>query len=1096
MASYATEMHASPGCDVSHNNQSQNSSDSYGNKKTSSTHSTNNYKNSFERTNHPQISQSVPSCSDMNPITSQLQQQHPQYRYSDPYGFQRQPESNPRTLPNCDTTNCVPSIYTSPEYNVNSPDLCTQTNHLQSYIHRVSCCLPQCPQCLSYNLFSQSYNFPNNGTALQPPLVLSPTVLNNYSTSALCCPSTSQIPYYFWYNQDPEYQKQYYQTQLAMSKLNLDHASPNTCMMVQSGPDPMHGSLPNQTHQTEANYSADPNAFSSVSLSENPNTIVPPPSLIMPMPRSVTIATSPTTTTMNSSNLSSKINDPSVINQFDYSNASSYASSNSTPLNNQLNGYTTLPMDGVYDPTNSAWYPGYWNSNNLWVSTATGQGGYLTTPFNNNSLSLPISSFSPNPQSFNTDEYAVLHQQYVNTINSDFTGVINTGNNHHHHHSTDLINYNQSRDRTVVVSQQSQQTLLGSNNNNNTASSIPSLSSSSSSIMLTATSLPSTSVSKLLSSSSSSSPNQKEYHTLSYYTNPKSNDSLTNLQNVQYCPYPLPFYNTNNVVNMINSSHNNNHTTASVINHNNTISNNSSSNNNNSSNSNNMRLILTILANSRANTTAIATPNIVHSPYRYSPDRNSLLCNRQKLLSVNPISCNTNTTRYMCKTFPQSELARLNLNVNPVIFDASLVHRARYFIIKSDYVYNVHQSIKYGVWCSTRTGNQCLDEAYQSVHGSTVTLATTTTTTTTTAKSVNSRNDNNNTNIISDQSTLVYNSKLQSDRNEKVTGITSTTAANNYTTTTTANNNKSYSTNNAVQCLNDSSADVTTAPILSVCSTTTTNTNTLNNLDTANVSRTKVSTNDPIIPITTITSTIPTANNGQNSTKSKRTSTSTFNNNINSSPGHIILFFSVRESGYLTGVAEMISPVNPQKRSTIWQDLRFRGEFAVRWLYIKHIPNHVIKHILVECYDNRPVTVLRDTSEILPPSKGEELLRIVHEYGLSTSSSLPTMSYSSSTSSHSIGGVKSSTSKIGNNHNFSINTNLTNSNGLNNHKTTSTSSNLIVPSSTIFNNNNITTATTTNNNSKNIVPSVSICSTIPENHNSQVTTDVSKKTYE
>ncbi|XP_018647130.1 hypothetical protein Smp_140120.1 [Schistosoma mansoni] len=684
-------MHASPGCDVSHNNQSQNSSDSYGNKKTSSTHSTNNYKNSFERTNHPQISQSVPSCSDMNPITSQLQQQHPQYRYSDPYGFQRQPESNPRTLPNCDTTNCVPSIYTSPEYNVNSPDLCTQTNHLQSYIHRVSCCLPQCPQCLSYNLFSQSYNFPNNGTALQPPLVLSPTVLNNYSTSALCCPSTSQIPYYFWYNQDPEYQKQYYQTQLAMSKLNLDHASPNTCMMVQSGPDPMHGSLPNQTHQTEANYSADPNAFSSL--------------------------------------------------------------------------FASFPV------------------------------------------------------------------------------------------------------------------LL-----------------------------------------------------------------------------------------------------------------------------------------------------------------------RNVLIGL------TDTTIFSIKLF--------NVSVNPVIFDASLVHRARYFIIKSDYVYNVHQSIKYGVWCSTRTGNQCLDEAYQSVHGSTVTLATTTTTTTTTAKSVNSRNDNNNTNIISDQSTLVYNSKLQSDRNEK------------------------------------SSADVTTAPILSVCSTTTTNTNTLNNLDTANVSRTKVSTNDPIIPITTITSTIPTANNGQNSTKSKRTSTSTFNNNINSSPGHIILFFSVRESGYLTGVAEMISPVNPQKRSTIWQDLRFRGEFAVRWLYIKHIPNHVIKHILVECYDNRPVTVLRDTSEILPPSKGEELLRIVHEYGLSTSSSLPTMSYSSSTSSHSIGGVKSSTSKIGNNHNFSINTNLTNSNGLNNHKTTSTSSNLIVPSSTIFNNNNITTATTTNNNSKNIVPSVSICSTIPENHNSQVTTDVSKKTYE
>ncbi|RTG91213.1 uncharacterized protein DC041_0000593 [Schistosoma bovis] len=340
------------------------------------------------------------------------------------------------------------------------------------------------------------------------------------------------------------------------------------------------------------------------------------------------------------------------------------------------------------------------------------------------------------------------------------------------------------------------------------------------------------------------------------------------------------------------------------------------------------------------------------------------------------------------------------------------------------------------------------------------------------------------------QLVLFNNSKLQSDSNEEVTGITSTTTTNNN------NNNKSRPTNNPVQCPNDSPAVVTTAPILSVCSTTctiTTNTNTPNNnvnFDTANVSRTKVNTNDPIIPITTISSTIPTANNGQNSTKSKRNSTSTFNTNINSSPGHIILFFSVRESGYLTGVAEMISPVNPQKRSTIWQDLRFRGEFAVRWLYIKHIPNHVIKHILVECYDNRPVTVLRDTSEILPPSKGEELLRIVHEYGLSTSSSLPNMSSSLSTSSssHSIGGAKSSTSKIGNNHNFSTNTNLTNSNGLNNHKTTNTSSTFIAPSSTIFNHSN---NTTNNSNSKNIVPSVSISSTIPEN--SQVTTNVSNK---
>uniref|UniRef100_A0A183ALM8 YTH domain-containing protein n=1 Tax=Echinostoma caproni TaxID=27848 RepID=A0A183ALM8_9TREM len=146
--------------------------------------------------------------------------------------------------------------------------------------------------------------------------------------------------------------------------------------------------------------------------------------------------------------------------------------------------------------------------------------------------------------------------------------------------------------------------------------------------------------------------------------------------------------------------------------------------------------------------------------------------------------------------------------------------------------------------------------------------------------------------------------------------------------------------------------------------------------------------------------------------------------------GHILLFFSVRSSGYLNGVAEMIGPVDPQKRCTIWLDSRFRGEIPVRWLYVKSLAieyqyfeddysrkyvafpgtaniavrmtPRALQHcksvllclflsertgqsdqaISIESYDNRPVTVLRDTSEITPAAKGEELLRIVHEYGL------------------------------------------------------------------------------------------------------------------
>ncbi|KAK4467945.1 hypothetical protein MN116_008551 [Schistosoma mekongi] len=1001
MASYVTEMHGSPGRGATHNKQPQKSSDSYANKK-----------------------QLPPYSSD--PVTSQLQQQHSQYLYSDPYNCQHRSESNARTLSDSESMNCVSSVYATPEYNVNSPDLCTQTNQLQSYLHRVSCCLPQCPQCLSYNLFNQSYNFPNNSTTLQPSLVLSPTLLNNYSTSALCCPLTAQMPYYFWYNQDPEYQKQYYQTQLAMSKLNLDHTSPNTCMMFQSEPDSMHTPVPGQIHQTDANYSMDPSVFAPVSLSsENVNTIVHPSSLLMPIVRSVAVTSTNFTTTVNSGNVSSKLNDPSIMNQLDYPIASSYPSSNST----SLNGYTALSMDsGVYDPANNAWYPGYWNSNNLWVSTATAPGSYLA-PFNNSRSSLSMSSFSPNPQSISPDEYAMIHQQYVSSMGGDFSGIVNPAGNHP---STDLLtNFSQSRDR-VVVSQQSHQAIPV----NNTSSAI--LSSSltappSSSVMLT-TSISSLTPTKLLST-------QKECHVVSYYNNLKSQDSLTTLQNAPYCSYPPSYYDTSSAVNLISSN------TASA-----SVTNNTSNNNAN----NNMRLILTILANSRANTTAIATPNIVHSPYRYSSDRNSLLCNRQKLLPINQNSCNATASRLMCKTFSQSELASLNLNVNPVHFDTSLVHRARYFIIKSDYVYNVHQSIKYGVWCSTRTGNQCLDEAYQSVRASPAAVPTT---------NVSNRNNNYNTHHYSSSVfsgsrdtvevttggvSLSQNGKLQSN-NEQMTTII----------TTTTNNNDS--------------PDVPASLISSICSTTcmptttnvtTTSTNNNVKLDVVNTTKLKINPINSFRPVTTTTvssTTAPTVNS-QNSAKSKRTPTSTFNPTVNSTPGHIILFFSVRESGYLTGVAEMTSPVNSQKRSTIWQDLRFRGEFAVKWLYIKHIPNHVIKHILVECYDNRPVTVLRDTSEILPPSKGEELLRIVHEYGLSSSSPSSSAqalhsspSPSSLTLPHSVVDGNSGSKMNNNNSGVSLNKNSNViPNGLtNSYITTNTdnsSSNVVVPSSSALNN--------------------------------------------
>ncbi|VUZ39685.1 unnamed protein product [Hymenolepis diminuta] len=94
--------------------------------------------------------------------------------------------------------------------------------------------------------------------------------------------------------------------------------------------------------------------------------------------------------------------------------------------------------------------------------------------------------------------------------------------------------------------------------------------------------------------------------------------------------------------------------------------------------------------------------------------------------------------------------------------------------------------------------------------------------------------------------------------------------------------------------------------------------------------------------------------------------------------GRVLLFFSVNTSGCFCGVAEMTSPVDKAKQLDIWQDSRWRGAFSVRWIYAKNVPNRLLRHIQVESAENRAVTHLRDTNEILPASKGEEMLQIIH----------------------------------------------------------------------------------------------------------------------
>jgi len=100
--------------------------------------------------------------------------------------------------------------------------------------------------------------------------------------------------------------------------------------------------------------------------------------------------------------------------------------------------------------------------------------------------------------------------------------------------------------------------------------------------------------------------------------------------------------------------------------------------------------------------------------------------------------------------------------------------------------------------------------------------------------------------------------------------------------------------------------------------------------------------------------------------------------------GPIYLFFSVNGSGHFCGMAEMLSAVDFQTSPGVWAQDKWKGQFKVRWIYVKDVPNSQLRHIRLENNENKPVTNSRDTQEV-PPDKGVLVLNVIHHYHHTTS---------------------------------------------------------------------------------------------------------------
>uniref|UniRef100_A0A0E0CVF0 YTH domain-containing family protein n=1 Tax=Oryza meridionalis TaxID=40149 RepID=A0A0E0CVF0_9ORYZ len=98
----------------------------------------------------------------------------------------------------------------------------------------------------------------------------------------------------------------------------------------------------------------------------------------------------------------------------------------------------------------------------------------------------------------------------------------------------------------------------------------------------------------------------------------------------------------------------------------------------------------------------------------------------------------------------------------------------------------------------------------------------------------------------------------------------------------------------------------------------------------------------------------------------------------------IFLFFSVNTSGQFVGVAEMTGAVDFEKTLEYWQQDKWNGSLSLKWHIVKDVPNNILKHIILENNENKPVTNSRDTQEV-NLDQGIQMLKIFKEHVSKTS---------------------------------------------------------------------------------------------------------------
>lgn len=80
----------------------------------------------------------------------------------------------------------------------------------------------------------------------------------------------------------------------------------------------------------------------------------------------------------------------------------------------------------------------------------------------------------------------------------------------------------------------------------------------------------------------------------------------------------------------------------------------------------------------------------------------------------------------------------------------------------------------------------------------------------------------------------------------------------------------------------------------------------------------------------------------------------------------------------------MMTAVDYNSVSSVWHQDKWKGQFKVKWLYVKDVPNAQLRHIRLENNENKSVTNSRDVQEV-PNPKGQQVFQIIHAFVHTTS---------------------------------------------------------------------------------------------------------------